>query len=146
MKNILDALRETEKIYRVNLTRITKNNGITIAEWQLLMQVAAGFDTQDKLAKAMALDNSTLSRQLSSLYKKQLVTNTAIGHDKRQLVYEVTDLGKQTLTAVTDAHEQFETSLFQLWDPEEERMLQILLNRLEKSLSKVRTQANYLQK
>jgi DNA-binding MarR family transcriptional regulator len=138
MKTILEALWDTEKIYRADLTKITKNSGVTIAEWQLLARVSAGIDTQDKLAKDMLLDNSTLSRQLSSLYKKELVDNTAIGRDKRQLVYGITEAGNTVLTTVNQAHEAIEANLFQRWDQEEQRMLQILLNRLEKSMTNVR--------
>ncbi len=71
MKTILEALRDTEKAYRDVLKKISKENGITIAEWSLLAFLANGFDTQDKLSKEMNLDNSTLSRQLSSLVKKK---------------------------------------------------------------------------
>ena len=39
MKTVLEALRDTEKQYKSILTRITKEQGVTIAEWQLLNHV-----------------------------------------------------------------------------------------------------------
>lgn len=135
MKTILTALRDSEKIYRAKLLKAAKQNGVTIAEWHLLGFLRDGIDTQDKLASETGLDNSTLSRQLGSLYKKELVTNTAIGRDKRQLVYELTPVGIQCLESVNEAHQRLEQSVFARWDDEESRMLQILLNRLEKSLN-----------
>ena len=136
MKTVLEALRDTEKQYKTVLTKMTKSNGLTIAEWQLLSYVAAGFDTQDKLSDETGLDNSTLSRQLSSLLKKEMVSNIAVGRDRRQLIYELTVKGNDVLTAVNEQHMIYEETAFKLWSAEEKSMVQILLNRLEKSLSK----------
>ena len=132
MKTVLEALRDTEKQYKSILTRITKEQGVTIAEWQLLNHLSEGFDTQDKLSEETGLDNSTLSRQLSSLLKKELVSNIAVGRDRRQLIYELTLKGSDVLTAVT----HYEETIFKLWSAEEKSMARILLNRLENSLSK----------
>ncbi|WP_062358714.1 hypothetical protein, partial [Weissella sp. DD23] len=101
-----------------------------------LSHVAAGFDTQDKLSDETGLDNSTLSRQLSSLLKKEMVSNIAVGRDRRQLIYELTVKGNDVLTAVNEQHMIYEETAFKLWSAEEKSMVQILLNRLEKSLSK----------
>ncbi|WP_270310424.1 MarR family winged helix-turn-helix transcriptional regulator [Weissella cibaria] len=136
MKTVLEALRDTEKQYKTVLTKMTKSNGLTIAEWQLLSHVAAGFYTQDKLSDETGLDNSTLSRQLSSLLKKEMVSNIAVGRDRRQLIYELTVKGNDVLTAVNEQHMIYEETAFKLWSAEEKSMVQILLNRLEKSLSK----------
>ena len=136
MKTVLEALRDTEKQYKTVLTKMTKSNGLTIAEWQLLSHVAAGFDTQDKLSDETGLENSTLSRQLSSLLKKEMVSNIAVGRDRRQLIYELTVKGNDVLTAVNEQHMIYEETAFKLWSAEEKSMVQILLNRLEKSLSK----------
>lgn len=136
MKTVLEALRDTEKQYKSILTRITKEQGVTIAEWQLLNHVSEGFDTQDKLSEETGLDNSTLSRQLSSLLKKELVLNIAVGRDRRQLIYELTLKGSDVLTAVNQQHTHYEETIFKLWSAEEKSMARILLNRLENSLSK----------
>ena len=136
MKTVLEALRDTEKQYKSILTRITKEQGVTIAEWQLLNHVSEGFDTQDKLSEETGLDNSTLSRQLSSLLKKELVSNIAVGRDRRQLIYELTLKGSDVLTAVNQQHTHYEETIFKLWSSEEKSMARILLNRLENSLSK----------
>ncbi|MBJ7615944.1 MarR family winged helix-turn-helix transcriptional regulator [Weissella confusa] len=136
MKTVLEALRDTEKQYKSILTRITKEQGVTIAEWQLLNHVSEGFDTQDKLSEETGLDNSTLSRQLSSLLKKELVSNIAVGRDRRQLIYELTLKGSDVLKAVNQQHTHYEETIFKLWSAEEKSMARILLNRLENSLSK----------
>ena len=136
MKTILEALRQTEKQYKTVLTKITKDSGITIAEWQLLQHLDDAIDTQDKLSIDMGLDNSTLSRQLHSLIKKELIASEAIGKDHRQLIYKLTLLGSDTLHEINEQHKSFQDNVFQLWSDEETSMLQILLNRLSKSMTK----------
>jgi DNA-binding MarR family transcriptional regulator len=136
MKTILEALRQTEKQYKTALTKITKDNGVTIAEWQLLQHLDDEIDTQDKLSVDTGLDNSTLSRQLHSLVKKELVASEAIGKDHRQLIYKLTILGSDTLMAINEKHRFFQENVFKVWSEEETSMLQILLNRLNKSMTK----------
>jgi DNA-binding MarR family transcriptional regulator len=136
MKTVLEALQDTDKIYRAAIVKMTKAQGITTAEWSLLQHVSDGFDSQEKLAKETNLDTSTLSRQLGSLHKKELVSTVAVGQDRRKLIYELTEAGEAVLMAVNSAHGVFTERVFKVWSPEEQSMMQILLNRLEKSLSK----------
>ncbi|MDR3241661.1 MAG: MarR family transcriptional regulator [Lactobacillaceae bacterium] len=138
MKTILEALRDTDKEYQRVLKKITKDQDVTIAEWQLLTNVKASFDTQDKLSKETNLDNSTLSRQLAALVKKELVLKVAVGRDRRQLIYEVTAKGEETLTTIEAAYHALEEQVFSMWANEEKSMVQILLNRLEKSVAKIK--------
>ncbi|WP_419155664.1 MarR family winged helix-turn-helix transcriptional regulator [Weissella minor] len=137
MKQILDALQVAEKQYRTNLIQMAKGQGVTVAEWTLLGYVNDGYDTQDKLSKGMALDNSTLSRQLKSLVKKELVESEVISHDNRQLRYRLTQKGLDTMTALVDAQAEFNNQVFSVWSDEEKRMMEILLNRLDKSINKI---------
>lgn len=137
MKQILDALQVAEKQYRTNLIQMAKGQGVTVAEWTLLGYVNDGYDTQDKLSKGMALDNSTLSRQLKSLVKKELVESEVISHDNRQLRYRLTQKGLATMTALVDAQAEFNNQVFSVWSDEEKRMMEILLNRLDKSINKI---------
>ncbi|WP_047999696.1 MarR family winged helix-turn-helix transcriptional regulator [Lactiplantibacillus herbarum] len=136
MKSSLTALAGTAKQQTAVLKTITKAQGITVAEWQLLMQLQAGADTQEKLANAMQLDTSTLSRQLASLVKKERLDKTAIGRDRRQLVYTVTSAGADAVTAINDDYQRFETEVFEKWPQDEQNLLRILLNRLNKSVAK----------
>jgi len=136
MKSSLTALAGTAKQQTAVLKTITKAQGITVAEWQLLMQLQAGADTQEKLANAMQLDTSTLSRQLASLVKKERLSKTAIGRDRRQLVYTVTPAGTDAVTAINEDYQRFETEVFEKWPQDEQNLLRILLNRLNKSVTR----------
>jgi DNA-binding MarR family transcriptional regulator len=136
MKTIFEALKQAEEQHKIVLLTITKNYGITIAEWKLLNLLRNHINTQDKLSIETGLDHSTLSRQLHSLQKKELVMSAAIGHKNRQLHYELTVAGDDTLEEANVKYASFQDRVFQLWSDEELNMLQILLNRLHKSMKK----------
>ncbi|EQM55416.1 MarR family transcriptional regulator [Lactiplantibacillus plantarum EGD-AQ4] len=137
MKSSLKALAETAKLQTASLKQLTKAQGVTVAEWQLLIQLNAGANTQEKLATAMQLDTSTLSRQLASLVKKERLSKEAVGRDRRQLVYTITPAGMTALKAINAAYEQFEADVFDKWPQDEQNLLRILLNRLNKSVSRI---------
>ncbi|KRN96972.1 regulatory protein MarR [Furfurilactobacillus siliginis] len=136
MKPSLTALRDGEKIHRTNLLALTKRQQLTIAEWQLIGNLAAGHTTQEQLAEATELDTSTLSRQLKSLGAKEMIDKEATGRDHRQLIYSVTTTGQQALTQIDADYEQMTAQVFDKWTDEEKNLLQILLNRLETSLTR----------
>lgn len=97
-----------------------------------------GENTQEILAQQTRLDTSTLSRQLKGLVAKEMVTKEAIGRDKRQLIYTITEQGTQTAAAINTAFEDLSDQIFEHWSTDERNLLQILLNRLDKSLDRRR--------
>lgn len=137
MKSSLEALRDAEKIQKAAVMKLTKKYGLTIAEWQLLSTMMEGFDTQDKLSEETGLDTSTLSRQLKSIFAKEYVSKVATGRDHRQLVYTVMPSGTDAVTKINGEYKDLEDTIFDKWSSEEVNMLRILLNRLEKSMSRV---------
>lgn len=136
MKSSLAALAATAKQQTAMLKKITKAQGITVAEWQLLLQLQAGHDTQEKLAAVMQLDTSTLSRQLASLVKKAQLSKEAIGRDRRQLIYSLTAAGEEAIALINADYQRFETAVFDKWPQDEQNLLRILLNRLNKSVDR----------
>ena len=73
VKESLDILLDIQKSYTQLLKQMTHLHTVTIAEWQLLQNVADGSNTQSELVSTTKLDVSTLSRQLSKLVKKDLL-------------------------------------------------------------------------
>ncbi len=136
MKSSLAALAATAKQQTAMLKQITKAQGVTVAEWQLLLQLQAGYNTQEKLATVMQLDTSTLSRQLASLVKKERLSKEAVGRDRRQLIYSVTPAGTTAVEAINAAYEAYEAAVFDKWPQDEQNLLRILLNRLNKSVDR----------
>lgn len=137
MKESLVALRDIEKNYKSALVLITKHVNLTIAEWQLLINIIDGFDTQEKLSQETKLDTSTLSRQLKNLVKKEMLIKTPTGKDKRQLVYSVSELGQNAATNINESFQKLSNMVFDRWTDEETNLLHILLNRLDKSMARV---------
>ncbi|MGF7436481.1 MarR family winged helix-turn-helix transcriptional regulator [Lentilactobacillus senioris] len=138
MKDTLVALRSTEKKYQKILLKLTKSVELTISEWQLLAKVISGIQTQDQLAAASSLDISTLSRQLKSLVAKDMISKTAVGKDKRQLIYQVTDKGLRSNQQADQLYQELTANVFNHWTDEEQQLLKILLNRLEQSINRIK--------
>ncbi|AJA79559.1 MarR family transcriptional regulator [Levilactobacillus brevis] len=136
MKSSLEALIAINKVQQTLLQRMTKRYQLTVSEWQLLDHIGGGENTQEILAQQTRLDTSTLSRQLKGLVAKEMVTKEAIGRDKRQLIYTITEQGTQTAAAINTAFEDLSDQIFEHWSTDERNLLQILLNRLDKSLDR----------
>ncbi|GEO74167.1 transcriptional regulator [Levilactobacillus namurensis DSM 19117] len=139
MKSSLAALMTVTKAEQTLLRRLTKAHHLTVAEWQLLDHIGGGANTQESLAEATRLDTSTLSRQLKGLVTKELISKKAVGRDKRQLIYTVTDQGAVTASAMNRDFEDLADQIFEHWSDDERNLLQILLNRLAKSMDRQRT-------
>lgn len=139
MKSSLAALMAINKVQQTLLQRMTKQHQLTVSEWQLLDHIGGGENTQEILAQRTKLDTSTLSRQLKGLVAKEMVTKKAIGRDKRQLVYTITHQGEETAENINTAFEVLSDQVFEHWSPDERNLLQILLNRLDKSMDRRRT-------
>lgn len=138
MKSSLAALMTVTKAQQTLLRRLTRQHHLTISEWQLLDRIGQGANTQEILAQQTRLDTSTLSRQLKGLLSKELVTKKAIGRDKRQLIYTITAAGTETAAAMNTAFEGLSDDIFEHWSTDERNLLQILLNRLAKSMDRRR--------
>ncbi|MFD1124531.1 MarR family winged helix-turn-helix transcriptional regulator [Lentilactobacillus raoultii] len=137
MKDILVALSSAAKNHRAKLMKITKAQNLTISEWKLLNYVINGQTTQEALSEVTKLDISTLSRQLKRLLVKEMLAKTAVGKDKRQLIYSVTDKGTESSQRVQQEVEGFQEQVFSHWTNEEKNLLKILINRLEQSLDRI---------
>ncbi|GAA3188828.1 MarR family winged helix-turn-helix transcriptional regulator [Lentilactobacillus kefiri] len=137
MKDILVALNSAAKNHRSQIFSITKATGLTISEWKLLTQVIAGNTTQEKLSETTKLDISTLSRQLKRLLEKEMIEKTAVGRDKRQLIYTVTEKGTKSSEYVEAEIAKLTERVFNHWTDEEKNLLKILINRLEQSLDRI---------
>ncbi|CAM2759165.1 MarR family winged helix-turn-helix transcriptional regulator [Fructilactobacillus fructivorans] len=138
MKNSLTALRVVGKIHQQQLQALTKKSNLTISEWQLLIAITDGYTTQESLSQSMELDTSTLSRQLKRLVEKEMIRKKAVGQDKCQLIYSITDKGKNACNQINSDYADLSTRIFNQWTDEEKNLLKILLNRLETSMKKIR--------
>lgn len=116
-----------------------KKNGLTLAEWQLLLKIVDGASTQEKLAKMTQLNVSTLSRQLSKLLSKEFVVKKSqeSQQGRRFFAYTSTFRGLDAIADMKKDIAQYSKQLFSHWSEEEQNLLQILLNRLSKSMERM---------
>lgn len=136
MKTSLENLLSIDRQYKTILQRLTKKNNLTISEWQLLKKITVKFNTQEKLSVETELDISTLSRQLKRLVEKEMLDKHSIGDDKRQLIYTMTEIGVESAKAVDLGFTELESTIFEKWPEDEQNLLRMLLNRLDKSLTR----------
>lgn len=136
MDDILENLSVAAKTLQSRTSKLTKQYRVTIAEWKLLRQIKQGVITQDAMAEAMQLDNSTLSRQLKNLTEKQFTSKTAVGKDRRQLEYALTPSGEEALVNIDTDYETLTDAVFHYWPEDEQQMMKILLKRLARSIER----------
>ncbi|WP_439426097.1 MarR family winged helix-turn-helix transcriptional regulator [Oenococcus alcoholitolerans] len=129
----LEILRQTDNIYIEKVTSIMKRFGMTYAEHRLLILVEEGFSTQEGISKKTNLDTSTLSRQLKSAVKKGFLKRTPTGKDKRQLVYFLTESGKNKNNAVAAELARLDHLIFSDWNRNDRALLNELLIKLKES-------------
>ncbi|MDN2452247.1 MarR family transcriptional regulator [Lactobacillus sp. UCMA15818] len=139
MKSCLDSLIDLQRQYREKLVALSQKNGLTLAEWQLLLKIVDGASTQEKLAKMTQLNVSTLSRQLSKLLSKEFVVKKSqeSQQGRRFFAYTSTFRGLDAIADMKKDIAQYSKQLFSHWSEEEQNLLQILLNRLSKSMERM---------
>lgn len=140
MKASLEVLLDVQKNYKQLLKKMTRIHTLTIAEWQLLQNVLDGNDTQTELVKKTKLDVSTLSRQLSKLVEKNLLSIKKMGEKpmaRKKYLYQITDQGRTALNEMNADFEKMSSELFSQWTNEEQNLLKILLNRLNTSFERI---------
>jgi DNA-binding MarR family transcriptional regulator len=140
LKASLDVLLDVQKNYKQLLKKMTRIHTLTIAEWQLLQNVLDGNDTQTELVKKTKLDVSTLSRQLSKLVEKNLLSIKKMGEKpmaRKKYLYQITDQGRTALDEMNADFEKMSSELFSQWTNEEQNLLKILLNRLNTSFERI---------
>lgn len=86
-----------------------------------MLFILADNTTQEQLSNATSLDTSTLSRQLKNLVAKEMLNKTPTGRDKRQLIYSITELGKQSVNQINDDYKQLANQIFDRWTDEEKK-------------------------
>jgi DNA-binding MarR family transcriptional regulator len=69
-----------------------------------------------------------------------MLQKTPTGRDKRQLVYSMSQAGKKAIIEIDTAFADLSTRIFDRWTDEENNLLRILLNRLDKSIARVSKQ------
>ncbi|WP_125766446.1 MarR family winged helix-turn-helix transcriptional regulator [Lapidilactobacillus wuchangensis] len=132
MLNFTEVTLEFIKQLRLIEQQLSLQNQLPISQMRLLLKMDQEFVNLRFLNQELALDPSTLSRQLAGLTKKGY-TQTATKADKRQRDYALTAAGWAKHQELIQQLAKLEQELVANWAPEEVQLLTTLLNRLTKS-------------
>ena len=106
------TLRSASRTLTAAYDEALRGSGLRVTQFSILARVAA-FERlmMSELAERMAMDRTTLARNLAPLEKEQLVTVT-VGGDRRKRFIELTAKGQRVLANAMplweSVHERFE--------------------------------------
>lgn len=109
---------------------------LPLSQIRLVLQLSEKPINLETLSDQLALDTSTLSRQLGNLADKQLV-QIIVPQDKRQRRYCLTKSGQAIHEQLTQQLSQMITKIVANWDPSEIPLLTTLLQRFLRSSHKL---------
>lgn len=105
------------------------------AHYLLMLQLEEGTRSIGELANALALDASTVTRQVAAMEKLQLVRKLANPADRRSALVEATPMGHEKTTAMRAARLERLNMLFSKWEDGDMQSLAGLLERLNGELA-----------
>lgn len=109
---------------------------LPLSQIRLVLQLSEKSINLETLSDQLALDTSTLSRQLGNLADKQLV-QIIVPQDKRQRRYCLTKSGQAIHEQLTQQLSQMIAKIVANWDPSEIPLLTTLLQRFLRSSHKL---------
>lgn len=110
---------------------------LPLSQIRLILQLSEKPVNLETLSDQLALDTSTLSRQLGNLADKHLV-QTIVPQDKRQRRYCLTSAGVAIHEQLTKQLTNMITKIVANWDPSEIPLLTTLLQRFLRSSNKLK--------
>lgn len=105
----MECLCKLKKIYKVILeceSRLTEHAGLSLNEGMALCGLASGSRTSGELAQEIGLSPSRMSRILSSLENKALITRMMGKVDRRQMIFALTQKGDLKLDLINQVDKQ----------------------------------------
>lgn len=106
--------------------------GITVTEWRI-MAVLGRYPglSANAVAERTAMDKVAISRALSRLIERDLVTRDTHGDDRRRSVLALSDAGYRAYDEIAPLALEYERRLLSALDERERTLLQRLLDRLD---------------
>lgn len=136
---MLKKLLNLQQHYKAYLQQLAKKNEITVAEWRLLEEINDGQTTQAMLVADTGLDVSTLSRQITRLLKKDLITAVKAKHDKsdkrKAYRYNLTSKGTLILNQMNSDFNIFSNEMLAEWSDADRNLFAKLIENLDHSLA-----------
>lgn len=108
-----------------------KRAGISLTRYELLYKLLTkGRITQISLQQELNIDQAAITRHLKLLEEQQLVHRQRNELNNREIIVEITDIGKKLLTGCDGDRHQFINELYKDFTTEEIDQLQVLVRKL----------------
>lgn len=126
VETILRANRAMTLMAEMSLHQVTEE--VTLAQYRTLVLLAAGGPSRlAPLAHAMGVNSSTATRMCDRLVRKALITRERDDGDRREIVLDLTDLGRNLVHRVTTRRkEMVEDLLHDIPPPERPALVRSL--------------------
>ncbi|MBB5872901.1 DNA-binding MarR family transcriptional regulator [Allocatelliglobosispora scoriae] len=108
--------------------------GITMQQGALIMRIAQGEDSPGQLAGLVGTDTAGMTRLIDRLVGKELVRRSPRPGDRRAVVVELTEAGRELHPLVPPAFARVAARLLGGFSPAEERAADDLLRRMIENL------------
>lgn len=118
VETILRANRAMSLMAEMSLHQVTDD--VTIPQYRTLVLLAAGGPSRlAPLAHSMGVNSSTATRMCDRLVRKGLITRERDEGDRREIVLDLTDLGRDLVRRVTARRKEMVEDLLQDIPPPE---------------------------
>lgn len=135
---IFGRVSRLQLMQRAVTASLHAQHGLTVAAFDVLASLRRGGPpfqkTVGELAASSLLTSSAVTLRLDSLEREGLVRRVRSASDRRQVFAELTEVGRERIDAVFEAHIDLERRMMQLLDANEQSELARLLRKLSFSV------------
>jgi len=111
--------------------------GISLTRYELLNVILSNGKTpQSVLQQQLNIDQAAITRHLKLLEEQQLVYRQRNEHNNREIIVQITEIGRERLTSCDDNRKQFMNELYAEFTNEEIDQLQLLIKKLNDNTSR----------
>ncbi|MBQ5939458.1 MarR family winged helix-turn-helix transcriptional regulator [Massilia sp. AB1] len=100
------SLRQASRYLTSFYDQMLSGTGLRITQFSILAKLLRGTANVNQLAKAMVMDRTTLARNLQPLVREELVVIRSSEQDRRERVIELSQRGREVITAARPAWER----------------------------------------
>lgn len=136
MKYMLDHYVAGETLYSRMVAPVCEAFGLTSMEFTVIMFLANNpqYQTATQIVQVRRLTKSHVSLAAGELQKRGLLRGTHRNGDRRTVYLEVTDAAAEIVEQGRLAQDRFQRTLFAGFTPEEEKMLEQYLARVDRNI------------
>lgn len=130
---LIQRFTEFNQNYSKLEKELLRKHNLTKSGYSIMTVIKDEKITLKELVNLSELDKSTLSRQVKSLEKKELLIKE-LGTDKRYSFLSLTSEARQLILTVSFELENAYSQIFKSWPADEKQLLLVLMGRVNRSI------------